>query len=164
MKKIFGSILVMSVVLATSIMFLSGCSKEDSDSPTKAKEMTNPLVGSWRLAELKTESWLAYYDGREGKHGFESKTYGKSGGTWEYVYTFKSDGSYVNDYVDDDRVRTLSGSYSYTSGKLTISGETYDVEISDGKMEWSHEAERKEIGSMIQATYIKMEYATWYKL
>jgi len=160
--KYLWSLLALTVMAAFS-MGLTACGDDDEDGGAGSGD-GNSIVGTWRLGELKTESWLAYYDGHDGDHSITTKSYGMSNGTWENVYIFKSDGSYTNSYLDGSRLRSQTGLYSFYGSQITLAGETYDVVIDGNVMKWSHEASRKEIGSVIQATYIKMEYATWYRV
>ena len=158
-KKKYGSWMLM-LLSALLSLGLSACGSDDDGGSNGS----NPIVGTWRLSELKTESWLAYNDGHDGDHTITTKSYGMKNGVWENTYTFNNDGSYRYDYLDGSKIYSQSGYFTFYGSHITLSGETYDVSISGDVMNWSHEASRKEMHGMIGATFIKMEYATWYRV
>lgn len=126
---------------------------------------SSAIVGIWRLAELKTETWMEKDGVASGTPTVSRLSYGMSNGIWEVSYVYDRDGSYEYYYLDGSSLKSQSGYYSFDGSSLSIGGETYMVSINGNVMEWSREAERRDLGGMLTGnTIIKWEYATWYKV
>lgn len=158
--KYFRLMLLLLVGLTT--VTLTACGDDDDEGNG---DDLQGIVGTWRLAELRTDAWMEKYGALDGKHSEYSKSYGMSNGIWEVTYTFDRDGYYTYEYLDEGRLRSQSGTYTYSGNSIYLSGETYDVSIVGDRMEWSRLAERNELSGILSGTiYYKMEYATWYKV
>ena len=160
MKHIRKFYLLLGVLLCLG---LAACGSDD-DGDGGGGGNSNPIVGTWRLSELKTDAWIDYTDGSESQHSISTKTYGMKNGVWENTYTFNGDGSYKYSYLDGSKIYSQTGYFTFYGSQITLSGETYNVSISGDVMNWSHEASRKEMHGMISGMYYKMEYATWYRV
>lgn len=90
MKHIRKFYLLLGALLCLG---LAACGSDD-DGDVGGGGNSNPIVGTWRLSELKTDAWIDYTDGSESQHSISTKTYGMKNGVWENTYTFNGDGSY----------------------------------------------------------------------